>query len=139
MKIYLFAACVYLTALPSTAWSQRVSALDSTTTRFTLIDTSEFSELGAAGVQYAAERNDRALHLNGDAFAAQQDHRWEGLWIGAAAGGLLVGFIVHSMCSDSDSDKSCFLPAVGGALMGATAGGVTGGLIGRSLPKRAGP
>ena len=139
MKIYLLAACVYLTALPNTAWSQRVSALDSTTTRFTLVDTSAFSQLDAAGFNYASEHNDRALRWNGEAFAAQQDHRWEGLWIGAAAGGSLVGFIVHSMCSASDSDKSCFLPTVGGALMGATAGGVTGGLIGRALPKRGGP
>ena len=73
----LIAACVYLTALPNTAWSQRVSALDSTTTRFTLVDTSAFSQLDAAETNYASEHNDRALRLNGEAFAAQQDHRWE--------------------------------------------------------------
>jgi hypothetical protein len=70
-------------------------------------------------------------------FKVVEPTHWKlGLVLGAAAGGLALGYVGYGLChDDSEIHQSCFGPAVGGAIFGAAAGGTIGGLIGGAFRK----
>ena len=72
-----------------------------------------------------------------DSVMRQQDYRWEGLIIGAAALGLAAGAVGYGLCSESESnDSHCIGNAIGGFFVGGIVGGTLGLFIGRVVPKR---
>jgi uncharacterized protein YcfJ len=80
-------------------------------------------------------RSDLLLH-NQHASAKAPDHRYEGLAIGAIAGGvggLLLGLAVCGQSDDPDTNTTAC--AIGGGLGGAVLGGFVGLLVGGLFPK----
>jgi len=64
-----------------------------------------------------------------------QSYWAEGGGIGAAALGILGIVVAAGLCSDGESNNSCFSPAVGGAILGAGVGFTVGALVGARFPK----
>ena len=66
------------------------------------------------------------------------DHRYEGLAIGAVAGGVGGLLLSWAICGQSDEvGKSCTGTVILGTLGGAALGGLAGLLIGGFFPKEA--
>ena len=63
------------------------------------------------------------------------DYRWEGLVIGAIAGGMTFAVLANAFCNDPDGSGGCFSLTLGGMLLGGAAGGVAGTTIGAFIPK----
>jgi energy-converting hydrogenase Eha subunit B len=63
------------------------------------------------------------------------DYRWEGLVIGAIAGGVFVGTATYVFCSDPDAGGNCAVTTVAGTLVGGALGGFVGCLVGILIPK----
>ena len=75
-------------------------------------------------------------HLN----ARAPDHRYEGLAIGAAVGGVGGLLLSLALCGQSDEvGKSCTGTVILGTLGGAALGGLAGLLIGGFFPKDSAP
>jgi hypothetical protein len=100
------------------------------------------SSVGRTSGQLQATAALRALSLRaettvrpqlGAAVASTQDHRWEGLALGAAVMGLTGALLLRGACEENES---CTGPTIGGFMMGALVGGVVGGLVGGTIPKR---
>ena len=64
-----------------------------------------------------------------------QSYWAEGGDIGAAALGILGIVVAAGLCSDGESNNSCFGPAVEGAILGAGVGFTVGALVGARFPK----
>lgn len=63
-------------------------------------------------------------------------HWKEGGVVGAIVLGLAGAFLIHGLCSDSDTgEEHCGTRAVGGAALGAGVGFTIGALIGGQFPK----
>jgi hypothetical protein len=70
--------------------------------------------------------------------AKAPDHRYEGLAIGAVAGGVGGLLLSWALCGQSDEvGKSCTGSVIAGTLGGAALGGLAGLLIGGMFPKEA--
>jgi hypothetical protein len=80
-------------------------------------------------------RSDLRIHGH-HLYAKAPDHRYEGLTIGAVAGGVGGLLLSWALCGQSDEvGKSCTGAVILGTLGGAALGGFAGLMIGAQFPK----